>query len=483
MVDFAAVRRGFLELGTAASHAASGQEKPKVAEIFAPLQHAGALDPDTTIVLGARGAGKSFWAGVLGGDETRAAAAEAYPRIGLSEIKVSFGFTGISGDGSVSRATLDERVAPGSESTTCVLFWRCVMLRAMQSILPGQVPSTIRTLMTEFSDPEVWEEAFLQGNEQLSTINLKLLVVFDALDSLAVDWERLRRLLDGLLEVVWSLRGYSAVRSKLFMRPDQLRDLGLRFVELPKLIAGATNLTWSGVSLYGMLFARLGATSDKSSREAFKSLLAEEGLTLPPASLSRIRRWSLSTDSKLQARVFTRLAGLYMGKSNKKGRTYDWPINHLADGHGEVTPRSFLTLMDAAARYTTQIHNQAITAEGIRHGLREASKVRVDQLDLEFRWIKRVLAPLARVQVPSTLDTITGRWEQTATIGAVLRQANTEGFLPPFDQRGHDSAPERLIARLITIGVLTTRNDGRYDMPDLFRVAARLLKKGGVAPS
>ena len=26
------------------------------------------------------------------------------------------------------------------------------------------------------------------------------------------------------------------------------------------------------------------------------------------------------------------------------------------------------------------------------------------------------------------------------------------------------------------------RSDGRYDMPDLFRVAARLLKKGGVSP-
>ena len=40
----------------------------------------------------------------------------------------------------------------------------------------------------------------------------------------------------------------------------------------------------------------------------------------------------------------------------------------------------------------------------------------------------------------------------------------------------------QLIERLIRMGVLTRRADGRYDMPDLFRVAARLLKKGGVAP-
>jgi hypothetical protein len=32
------------------------------------------------------------------------------------------------------------------------------------------------------------------------------------------------------------------------------------------------------------------------------------------------------------------------------------------------------------------------------------------------------------------------------------------------------------------IGVMFSRKDGRLDMPDLFRVAAKLLKKGSTAP-
>src|SRR5205085_2046973 len=99
----------------------------------APEQHAGALDPNVTIVLGARGTGKSFWAGVLGDEKTRKAASEAYPNLGLSKLLVRFGFTGLSNDGSVSRATIDSNVPAGQEAVFASLLWRCVLLRALRS--------------------------------------------------------------------------------------------------------------------------------------------------------------------------------------------------------------------------------------------------------------------------------------------------------------------------------------------------------------
>jgi hypothetical protein len=172
-----------------------------------------------------------------------------------------------------------------------------------------------------------------------------------------------------------------------------------------------------------------------------------------------------------------------MGRSNKKGRTFDWPVNHLADGHGEVTPRSFLTLIIRAADAVPEYSSLTLTAESIRIGLREASKARVEQLGTEFKWIGRVLAPLARLQVPCTQDMIVERWMETSTLAAVMKRANANEFLPPIDttEEGHDE--DKLIAKLVRMGVLTRRNDGRYDMPDLFRVAARLLRKGGVAPA
>lgn len=484
MTDFALIRSALAQLDISASHAASGEYRPTVEEIFAPEHHAGALDPNTTIVLGARGAGKSFWAGVLGHENTKALAHAAFPKIGLDDLRVSFGYTGVANDGSVSKATIDGQVPLGDEEGRGGRLWRCVILRAFQrSLHPGLPPQTISSLMNQYEDAEEWENDCRRLDERAVSEGVRTLILFDALDSLATSWNRLRDLLDALLAVAWEIRGYESVRVKLFLRPDQIRDLGLRFVELPKMLSGATNLTWTGQDLYGMLYVRLGTVSGGEEREAIKDLFALEGISLPPSNIRRVKNWPLSHDRKSQDRIFTRLAGRYMGKGHKKGKTYDWPLNHLSDGHGEVTPRSFLTLVISAARKSPAMTNQALNPESIRAGLRDASRVRVNQLDVEFPWIKRVLLPLARLQVPCSSDSIVRRWDETNTISALDKRAHRGEFLPPFERSGEGTPPERLIARLVRIGVLAHRFDGRIDMPDLFRVAANLLKKGGVAPT
>lgn len=481
--DFLQLRAAIARLEASASSSTTGEDRPLPEEIFAPEHHVGALDSSTTIVLGARGTGKSFWAGVLANDDTRLAAAAAYPHIGLENLLVRLGFTGQDGDGSVSRATIDAQVEEGRERQRGVLLWRCALLRAVRAALDPQAPLLkIGALMGEFADPEEWEQAMEDADAALSSSSRRVLVVFDALDSLAVEWGRLRDLTDALLEVAWSIRGYRSVRAKLFLRPDQMQDLGLRFVELPKMSSGATKLLWTRTNLYGMFFSRIATDKEPQTRTAFRTTLEECSVEFPPDNLVGLGRWRLSHDATLQARVFTKLAGLYMGRSNKKGRTYDWPLNHLADGFGEVTPRSFLTLLRAAAETPPFTEVQSITAEGIRNGLREASKVRLEQLDTEFKWIKRVLAPLARLQVPCTGSTIIDRWNETGTVEAVMKRAAVKEFLPPVDDRAEQPSDYQLIERLTRMGVLIRRPDGRFDMPDLFRVAARLLKKGGVTP-
>ena len=482
-IDYAAIRVALSGMDTSASSSATGQERPHPDDIFSPEHHIGALDPNTTIVLGSRGAGKSFWAGVLANADTRAAASKAYPSLRLDNLTVELGYTGQSGDNSVSRETIDVQVPVGAERTRGALLWRCVLLRAVEAALdPNKPKPKISAMMAAYGDPEDWEADMLTADARLASRQDQVLVLFDALDALSEDWSRLRDLMDSLLSVAWSIRGYRSIRAKLFIRPDQVRDVGLRFVELPKMMAGATRIFWRGSDLYGMLFARLALNKNAGQRRAFVELLGRARVPLPPTTPDRFKRWILAYNAREQARVFSHMAGLFMGRSNKKGRTYDWPINHLSDGHGEVTPRSFLTLMIHAARSSPPISWQVLTAESIRIGLREASKARVEQLGTEFRWIGRVLAPLARLQVPCTQDMIVDRWEENETFAAVMKRANAQEFLPPIDpaEDGHDE--DKLIAKLVRMGVLTRRSDGRYDMPDLFRVAARLLRKGGVAP-
>ena len=52
-------------------------------------------------------------------------------------------------------------------------------------------------------------------------------------------------------------------------------------------------------------------------------------------------------------------------------------------------------------------------------------------------------------------------------------------LLFPTEERRQE---RELFEALERIGVMFRRKDQRVDMPDLFRVAAKLLKKGGMAP-
>jgi hypothetical protein len=106
----------------------------------------------------------------------------------------------------------------------------------------------------------------------------------------------------------------------------------------------------------------------------------------------------------------------------------------------------------------------------------------VDQLHQEFPWIKGVLAPLDGLLLPAKEPSVYKVWASAKTTQRVLQDAAANGYLPPFVP-GRQGADERLLYEAMkNIGVMSRRKDGRLDMPDLFRVAANLLKKGGTTP-
>jgi hypothetical protein len=288
-----------------------------------------------------------------------------------------------------------------------------------------------------------------------------------------------------LLEVVWMMRAYRSIHIKLFLRGDQIDDDGLQFVELPKLRAGAVKLVWFPTDLYGLLFSRLAISIGGEGRGAFEKLLRSVGVEKASREEILIRKWSILNDTKQQSAAMGALAGPFMASGPngyKKGKTYDWPIKHLADAFNEVTPRSFIELIIAAAKFGHSPTDKALGPEGIRHGLRAASKTRVDQLHQEFPWIKGVLAPLDGLLLPAKEASVYKVWASAKTTKIVLQDAESNGYLPPF-VAGKQGGDERLLYEAMrNIGVMSRRKDGRLDMPDLFRVAANLLKKGGTTP-
>jgi hypothetical protein len=477
-----AIRQTIASIPPDLSSDAIGAHVPKLADMYTPERQLAALDPAIPVVVGSRGTGKSFWAGVLGQDATRKAAGFAYPALKLDRLVVKFGFTGyIGGPDGVSADHLNSFVKDES-MLTARAFWWATILRAAEAV--GGVTPKLSEIAAVASDVEARESLLLKHDQSLTAQKRTLLIVYDALDAVATVWPRRRLLTEALLEVVWAMRAYRSIKLKLFMRPDQLDDDGLRFVELPKLRTGAVRLNWSHIDLYGLLYARLALTSNVAAKNAFKRLLGAHEIQMPTQKSVLSRQWALCNDPELQASIMNNLAGPFMAAGPhgyKKGKTYDWPLKHLADAFEEVTPRSFLGLMVSAAEFGGPTSGQVLLPDGIRHGLRAASKTRVDQLHQEFHWIKGVLAPLAGLLLPQDETEVFAAWEKTGTVDRVITDAKFNNYLPPFDTT--TSTDERdLFEALRRIGVMFRRRDDRIDMPDLYRVAAKLLKKGATAP-
>ncbi|MEO5725494.1 MAG: hypothetical protein ABI134_10350, partial [Byssovorax sp.] len=262
--DFQAIRTAIASLPADVSNDAIGSSAPKLEDIYAPETHAAALDPTTPIVLGARGTGKSFWAGVLGNDELRSAAATAYPRLGLTRLDVRFGYTGIEGPSGIGRDKLDQCLPADAVLDEARVFFWATILRALDTV-PGQPAPSLPGFLSAARDLDTREAKLSEADQALGKSGKILLIVYDALDTVATSWPRRRLLTQALLEVVWAMRAYRSLRMKLFLRPDQIEDDELHFVELPKLRTGAVRLAWSGTDLYGLLFARLSLGAEKES--------------------------------------------------------------------------------------------------------------------------------------------------------------------------------------------------------------------------
>lgn len=481
--DFHAIRNALADIPAEISSDAVGAYAAKSEDIYPPENHSAALDPTTPVVIGSRGTGKSFWAGVLGQTETRAVAAQSFPRLGLDKVDVGFGFTGLNTPGQIGSDAVNHCLPREGGSEQARAFWWATLIRAA-SLAVGENENRIASYMAAANDWEARNDKLADLELRIQKAGKKLLVVYDALDRMATDWTRRRLLTEALLEVAWEMRAFRSIRVKLFFRPDQLEDDALRFVELPKLKAGAVRLEWSQIDLYGLVYSRLALATDQIAAEAFGKLLARRGLNLGGRREIITRNWILSRNRKAQEQVMADLAGPFMGSGSngfKKGKTYDWAFRHLADAFEEVTPRSFLGLIIAAAKYGYPPGDRAFTPEGIRHGLRAASKTRVDQLHQDFPWIKGVLAPLAGLLLPQEEQAVFAAWRSAGTIAALLEDADAKGYLPPFPPNEKPSGRDLYLA-LERIGVMERRKDDRIDMPDVFRVAAKLLKKGATAP-
>lgn len=301
------------------------------------------------------------------------------------------------------------------------------------------------------------------------------LLLFDAMDRLNSDRNVADTLTNGAMRLALTLRTSTRnLRAKIFIREDMFESAGSAFPDASKLTNNKVDLRWDAESLYSLLFHQMaGADSDLAAN------FIEEASWQPGKA---------GTRSELEAALGL-ITSTHMGTNHRKGLTYTWIPNHLADGRGQVSPRSFLSALHEAnmqSRAAHGLHAKALHWDAIRNGVQKASSIRVLEVSEDTPWVTSALQPLKGHQVPIEAAQVVATWE-AADLNATLEKLRIKTTSLPQDDEamafptGPTSTRYKdLIEDLKDFGIFTTRTDGRLDLPDVYRIAFGVGRKGGV---
>jgi hypothetical protein len=441
--------------------------------------HRSALDPERTLVVGNRGAGKTFWAHALTQPEIRELVAKELQQPALVNCDVEIGF---------NARDFSTEIAPSKEVIRRILkygiepedIWRAVMARAAAKAIGKAVPKEFEEFLGWLqSDPIEFDNLMRDADAFMVGSGKRLLLVFDALDRLADEWSTTRSLTQALLRRALAARSYRAIRLKLFMRLDQFADEKLyQFPDASKIRNTRVDLEWKTQDLYRLLFQRLSRTP--VSKDAFSQLAGSifpvglfPGENIPDGTYKQI---------------VDLLAGEFMTSGDRKdpskrGRVFTWLPEHLADARMQVSPRTFLTAWREASHFGTQPMGKAVDHLGLQEGVRKASEDRLSELKEDYPWIDAALEPLKGKLVPMERVELESIWKESNTAKRVIDQSNIAGRLAPVQLEEKNIPPETsLVKALDSIGVLETRSNGKINLPDIFRVEAGIKRRGGVRP-
>ena len=445
-----------------------------IERVFSPNSHRAVLDMKRQLVIGNRGMGKSFWTHALTNPAVRERVANSYAFPALARTNVVLGFNGST---KLSKVTpsVDEIQAAHQAGADPALIWQAVILRAVQSLQSAETAASLADVLNQLkNNPRAYAEELTAVDEARAQNDSFILIVFDALDRLAHDWTSIRGLTKGLLITVLGLQSFRSIRAKVFMRVDQFADPELfRFPDGSKIRNDYVNLAWQPYELYGLLFFEI--LRQEVAAPAFEELARRLDVR---SALPINGRFSATPQT--QELLITTIAGEFMGSGSKRGRVYTWVPLHLSDAANNCSPRTFLTAWKTAAEHVPSPQKHAVDHLGLIEGVRRASNARLTELGEDYPWIGLVLAPLRRQFVPIERSHLFDLWKERHVIEQILEQSSGKGWLAPIGII-IDHSPDALLQTMASIAVMEVRANGKINVPDIFRVEAGILRKGGVA--
>ena len=469
------LRQALADLPEGTSHGDAGLS---VADVYLPRSHLKAMDPDVSVVVGIRGAGKTFWWQALQNSHVRllVGKSEISRLTDATEVKVGFGVSAAPDDypsKDVLANLLEDDVDPR-------LVWWTVLARHLspEDASLRQLPHWRERCEYVRTQREEIDVLLRQRDVDLDRRGTYLLVLFDALDRCADSWGDMYRLIRGLMQLASEMRSYRRIRVKAFLRTDQVEASSI--TDFPDALSSRAELNWPPNELYGLLWHLLANGRAGAEMRSFLTKDDWEPIELQGQTVFTVPR-QLVFAERIQRDLFHKIAGPWMSK-NRRGFPYTWIPGDLADTERKVSPRSFLAALGAAANDTDERHSEheyALHYDSIKRGAREAYKIRLEEVREDYPWVHRVMTALEGMAVPCSFEDIEQRWRERDVLSSVNDvKRDAVRSTPRHIERGAHGVRDDLEALSIFYRLL----DGRVNIPNVFRVGYGMGRRGGVKP-
>lgn len=361
------------------------------------------------------------------------------------------------------------------------VMWVGHLVGCLSEAMPevAAVPAAFKEVWHDRNDIERWvavADANLapltswldRVHEKLLSNHQEVVVLYDHLDKIGTTSPREREKATSSLLALWlSLSNrYRALRAKIFVREDLFEASLSGSADASKLRSRSVSLGWDVASLYRMLIRQMAAQSPE-----MRSWIEDTQNRVPLESRAGLGWFPpdpLREHGKPSQEAFVEhLAGKQMGRGVKKGFVYRWIPDRLQDARGAIAPRSMINLIAYAAERARPspkaMYKRLLHPLELQAALELTSKQRVDELAEEHVVVYRLDA----------LDGLIVPVERPKLVERLARATKRE------DGFGDDG--EAVVEELERIGVLRPRENGRWDVPDIYRYGYGIKRKGGVA--
>ena len=299
-----------------------------------------------------------------------------------------------------------------------------------------RTPDTTKRKLGFFSVDELLEKL----NQHLVVENISTWLLFDRLDvAFDEDPELEKNALRALFKTYRDVEDLDAIFLKIFLRDDiwkKITDDGFRESSH---ITRTTTIKWSHQGLLNLIVNRI--LRNKVIGDEYKVVSAE-----------------VSNDQARQFDLYYKLFPEQVDVGEKQSQSFDWILNRVRDGLGNIAPREFIHFYNEVLNNQKMAdHIGASKAEGanifsrqaIKDATLEVSKVRIEQnLFAEYATLKPYILALEKSKAEHKLDTLGRIW-------------NTS-----LDET------KRIAAELVAIGFFENRaakDEGVYKVPFMYR--------------